>query len=227
VTGGIFASFLIIHFITTISANYGPLIYNETLRQFRKFYQHPLIEPIFIAVVLIHASVGVLEFCERRQRKKNSQENKKKLSEEEKRNGQTVSTPLALTLHRYAGLFLAIIVVGHVTATRLVPYMSNAPFSFSHLSFSLDLLPMIFYPYYSLLALGGLYHLSYGILLIFQKASISSKLWWRISVFGVFALIISAIITFGSHPARDLGAYVLIALEPLYVPYVKLLGKTF
>jgi len=70
--------------------------------------------------------------------------------------------------------------------------------------------------------------MAYGILQILKKVSISSKLWWRISLLGVFALITSAIVTFGTHPGRDLGAFAKLAKsDPLFKLVVEVIGKTY
>jgi hypothetical protein len=80
-----------------------------------------------------------------------------------------------LTLHRVSGyvlyeLFgtykyrytLSALLFLHASATRLPDLLYESSADFSVVSFSLYKWPIVFYPYYAVLALSGFYHLTYG-----------------------------------------------------------------
>jgi len=58
-----------------------------------------------------------------------------------------------------------LVMFGHVGATRVGPLLVHTSADFSFLTFSLETSPWIFYPYYFLLVLSGLFHMTNGALL--------------------------------------------------------------
>jgi len=203
ISGSIFSSFLAVHVTTTLSANYGPLAYNEALSFFRIFYQNPFIEPILLGSLLVHVAAGmddlVTHFGSLTKGLISTNSNSN--------NGNTIVkkdlTPVPLKLHRISAIVLSVFIVGHVLATRIVPFFYSHKFTFSHLSFTLDLLPYIFYPYYMAFGVAGIYHMCYGWLQIFRKTGISRHWSFKLGMSVLSVLMISSIYTFGTHSLRD------------------------
>ncbi|KAL2919975.1 hypothetical protein HK105_200041 [Polyrhizophydium stewartii] len=68
--------------------------------------------------------------------------------------------------HRLAGYTLGLFMVGHVTATRLVPlwYLPDpSVVDLTYASYPMTTHPGFFHAYYLLLAFAGMYHTAYGI----------------------------------------------------------------
>lgn len=143
VSGLLFSLFALVHLTNTAMAVLGVDTYNRYQSAVRGVYQWPVLELLLVATLVIHIVAGVLRIRARRQSK---------------------ATPrLRLRLHRYAGYYLALFVFGHMAATRLPALLADAPPFFGGVSFSLHFIPWLFYPYYGLLGMAGVYHLLYGI----------------------------------------------------------------
>jgi len=193
-SGGVFSSFLTLHLTSTACANWGPLVYNKSLNVFRYYYQNPLVEGILLSSLVVHSAAGIYTVSTRKQ--------------------QTTKIPLTLYLHRISALYLVATIVGHISATRILGLVFGEPRTFSHVSFTLDTWPWLFYPYYTLLAISGLYHMSYGLLQIFKKIKLSRTWWWCLAIGGIGCLLISGVFVFGNHPLRNMaGSYSAIRQE--------------
>jgi hypothetical protein len=70
---------------------------------------------------------------------------------------------LRVRLHRYSGYFLLIFFIGHVVATRGASFIYGAWPGFKGVAFTFTWVPAYFWPYYTLLALSGWYHLVHGL----------------------------------------------------------------
>jgi len=207
-SGAIFSSFLGLHVTTTLSANYGPLAYNEALGFFRIFYQNPLIEPILLGSLLVHIAAGITDLYGRFFPKIKDSKGHSNGNTNGHTNGNSVTaktdlTPWPLRLHRYSAVVLSAFIGGHVLATRIVPYFINEPLTFAHMSFTLNLLPALFYPYYIVFGIAGFYHMCYGWLQILRKTQYSRSLWFKIAIGVVSVLIFSAVHNFKYHPLGD------------------------
>lgn len=144
-TGLVIAAYLVLHLANTIVAVGGEARYDAFQRVVRYAYQNPVSELVLLASVVVHAIVGVVRF--RRRRKGEPR-------------GQAV--PRRVRVHRYAAYFLLLVIVGHVAATRLPAVIADIPVGFRGLAFAMQWIPGYFYPYYTLLALAGLYHGLHG-----------------------------------------------------------------
>ena len=136
ITGVIFAGFLALHLINTWLAVTGPDTYDAVQGLLRSVYQFIAVEALLLAALSVHVAVGITRLV---------QEPPRQLS-------------LRARLHRYAGFFLAVVIVGHILAVRGPSWFFGVYPGFEGLAFSLEFLPGYFYPYYFLLGLAGFYH---------------------------------------------------------------------
>lgn len=141
-TGLLLAAFSLAHLTNTVLAM-QPGAYDAFQAVVRRVYQHPLVEPLVLGSVLVHALIGLREMRQNR--------------------APTSSLPLRPRLHRWAGWYLLLTIAGHVGATRLLAALENAPPGFAGLSFSIAWMPWLFAPYYVGLGLAGLYHAGHGV----------------------------------------------------------------
>ncbi|MBZ0120283.1 MAG: hypothetical protein K8H88_25050, partial [Sandaracinaceae bacterium] len=134
-SGIVFASFLVLHLATALSAIAGQAAYDATLAAMRHYYQLVVVEvALVIGASLVHIGAGVVRMWRRRGQR-------------------ALPIPLRLRLHRYAGYYLMAAYTGHVIATRLAPLAFGVTPDFTFLHYSLTSAGYFFYPYYALLAL--------------------------------------------------------------------------
>jgi len=139
IAGSLFTVFLAIHLINTLMALAGVEDYNQFQTAAQVFYQQPLIEFLFVALpLLIHAYVGVVLLMRKR---------KKGLTLQWKQR-----------LNSWAGIFLLLVVFGHIAATRGIALFNDIDTGFAALSFSIWWMPAYFIPYYFLLFMAGWFH---------------------------------------------------------------------
>ncbi len=138
-SGALFSAFLGVHLVNTATAIRGAEAYDGFQRSAREVYQHPAAELLLVFTPLVvHLFAALLRL---------------------KRNGLRRPTqPLRARLHRYSGWFLLLVILGHVFATRGSGAFFDASPMFGGLAFSLWWMPLMFYPYYLLLSVCGLYH---------------------------------------------------------------------
>jgi len=151
-SGIAFASFLALHLLNALFANTGQGAYDEVLRVFRIFYQHPLIEPTLIfSSLLVHSGLGISQVIIRWKRQREIRSSSFRL-------------PISLLLHRWSGYVLLSLVGSHVAMTRLPSVLSssNPSSSFAHIGWHLESHPWIFLPYYLLLSSAGVIHAALG-----------------------------------------------------------------
>lgn len=135
-SGVLIALFVAIHLLNTWLAALGPRVYDEVQTLLRLGYQFPPLEILLMAALLLHMAIGLLRIW---------REPKRDLSKRAR-------------LHRYAGLFLAIVMAGHIMAVRGASWFFDVYPGFAGLAFTVEALPGYFYPYYFLLGLAGFYH---------------------------------------------------------------------
>jgi succinate dehydrogenase/fumarate reductase cytochrome b subunit len=146
VSGGTFLAFTLLHLANTGVATLGVEAYDGFQERARWLYQNPLIEVLFLALPLsVHAAAAI---------------------ERLRRSGfRRANQTLRSKLHRYSGYLLLAVIWGHILAVRGPSLFQDFHPGFAGLSFSLWWIPWLFYPYYALLALCGLYHGTNGFML--------------------------------------------------------------
>lgn len=145
-SGAMFAAFLFVHLVNQMLAVLGAQTYDGFQVSARKGYQAPVLEIVLVlAPLLVHAVCGVVRVWKRRERPTQT------------------AVSLRVRLHRYSGYFLLLFFVGHVVATRGASFFYGAWPGFSGVAFTFTWVPAYFWPYYTLLALSGWYHLVHGL----------------------------------------------------------------
>jgi succinate dehydrogenase/fumarate reductase cytochrome b subunit len=177
-SGMIFAVFLAAHLVNTWVAVAGPGIYAAMQRTLSLGYQAPVLEWLILGSVLVHAGCAVIRW---------RRETRGKL-------------PWRGRLHRYAGVFLLLVIGGHVTAVRLLPGYYGFQPGFEGVAFSLELLPGFFYPYYLLLGLAGAYHGLNGLILAAGRLGLRLQVpprWVYAGAGAAAVLTVAALLAFG------------------------------
>ena len=136
VTGLIVAVFVAMHLINTWLAVFGPGVYDPVQRGFGWLYQSLVFEVLLISSIYIHLTIGFIRIW---------REPKRALTTRAR-------------LHRYAGIFLALVITGHIGAVRGASWFADVWPRFEGIAFTLEYLPEVFLPYYLLLATAGFYH---------------------------------------------------------------------
>ena len=139
-SGLLFAVFLIAHLINTWAALAGPGVYEGVQRILGFAYQSLLLEALILGAILTHVTTAILRWRRERRGK----------------------LPWRARLHRYSGIFLMLVIAGHVTAVRVLPAIYGIRPGFDGVAFSVAFFPAFFYPYYLLLGTAGAYHVLNG-----------------------------------------------------------------
>ena len=151
VAGIAFFAFLVLHLGNTLLAALGPTTYNNYQQLLQSYYQNPAIELTLVILPLFtHIIAAVWLYC---LRKRTSQK-----------------PVLRQRVNSWAGVFLLLVVFGHMLATRGIGYWFDAAPGFAGISFTLWWVPAYFYPYYFLLFMAGLYHSYNGLALLLARA---------------------------------------------------------
>lgn len=183
-SGGLFMLFLTLHLVNTILAAGGHELYNGFQAAVRPVYQYPLVElGLIMAPLTVHMWAGFMRWRRRR---------------------PAAGTPgLRIRIHRWAGWFLVLVIGGHIVATRGPSLFFGVYPEFEGMTFALVWQPLIFYPYYILLGLAGLYHGANGVvyaLALFQvrvpRPWTAGKRFW-IPLGGAAAVLLYAVLAFG------------------------------
>ncbi|MGE0784394.1 MAG: hypothetical protein AB7S26_01800 [Sandaracinaceae bacterium] len=152
ISGLVFATFLALHLVNTMIATFGQSTYDAYMRAVRLYYQGYGIElAVVIVAPLVHVTAGILR-ARRRRAKARAQHR------------EDARVPWRLRLHRWSGIVLAVVFIGHASATRLPGLVFDQPGDFTFVHFSLSQFGFFFYPYYALFALAGVYHLVNGVI---------------------------------------------------------------
>ncbi len=136
ITGLIFATFVAVHLLNTWLAGLGPAAYDGVQVALRQVYQFVFVEVLILSALLVHVVAGVM-----------------RIVKEPKR-----TLTVRARVHRYAGFFLMLVIVGHILAVRGPSVFFDVYPGFAGLAFSIEFLPGFFYPYYLLLGMAGFYH---------------------------------------------------------------------
>jgi succinate dehydrogenase/fumarate reductase cytochrome b subunit len=136
ISGLVFLAFVTVHLLNLMLAARGPAAYNGFQRALRPVYQYPLLEIALIAApLLVHVVAGVRRL----------------------RHGPAPRAWRA-RLHRWAGVFLLVVIFGHIAAVRGPSLVAGVYPEFEGLEISMWLVPYFFYPYYALFAVAAVYH---------------------------------------------------------------------
>ncbi len=138
-SGLVFALFVGVHLVNQWLAVLGPGPYDAFQGAARSLYQHPALEPTLVLLPLVVHVVAGLR-CLR-------------LAGVFGRSGS-----LRMRLHRATGLFLLLVVFGHVAAVRGPSLVYDFFPGFAGVSFSLWWMPGVFAVYYTLFGASALYH---------------------------------------------------------------------
>jgi succinate dehydrogenase/fumarate reductase cytochrome b subunit len=136
VSGLCFLAFVGVHLVNLMLAARSPAAYNGFQRAVRPVYQFPPLEiGLVMAPLLVHIAAGIRRL--RRDR---------------------APRELRARLHRWSGIFLLVVIFGHIAAVRGSSFVYGVYPEFEGLELSMWLAPWLFYPYYALFAVAALYH---------------------------------------------------------------------
>jgi Succinate dehydrogenase/Fumarate reductase transmembrane subunit len=164
-SGLYFGVFLIMHLVSHYSAIFGIDYAMKNMTLFRRIYQNPAFEiGLFIALV-VHMISNTMIYMHRQKIERRASKFKKN---DDASTTTKIEPPGTFELkgHRYTGYFLSIAVIGHVSATRIVPFfILKDPSQFDY-TFATYAQKAIFGPIFSvyliLLGMAGGWHLIYG-----------------------------------------------------------------
>lgn len=179
-----FLPFLLIHLSNTVLGIFGPQTYMQFQSATQLIYQTPFVETLFVlAPLLIHMLSGLSLLLINRHRQKHS--------------------ALHYRLHTWTGLFLALLILGHVAATRGLPWANDFHAGFAGVAFSLWWMPWYFYPYYFLLFMTASYHALNGSNMLakrlFSRGLFTSTHHLQVVMFFAAIMISTALLSFGGH----------------------------
>lgn len=188
VSGLVFAIFLSLHLVNVMVSALGPGLYDAFQVRIRPLYQLPLVEVgVLLAALLVHMGAGITRL-RRRPRSRN-----------------WGRLPLRTRLHRLSAYFLLVFALGHFAATRAPSLLDGVYIGFAGLAYAMHALPGVFYPYYALLGLCGLYHGGYGTFLALRALGVRLPSPSRLGARGFVPLAIAAVLvvlgvlSFGGH----------------------------
>lgn len=154
--GLIIALFLVLHLVNFLAAIVGPGAYDSFQSIVRPAYQYPAVEVLVLGAIVVHLIFAGV-----------------RLARESRRNLRGRAR-----WHRYAGVFLMLVIVGHVAAVRGPSWFADIYPGAQGLAFTLNAYPGYFYPYYFLLACAGFYHALQGVSVALPRLN---ALRWRLS----------------------------------------------
>ncbi|MCA9708461.1 MAG: hypothetical protein KDK70_21605 [Myxococcales bacterium] len=187
-SGLAFQAFLVLHLVNVMVSAFGPGLYDALQLQIRPVYQNPVVEVgLLLGSLVVHVVVGIVRLRRRPRSRSFSR------------------LPLRTRLHRLSAYFLLAFVFGHFAATRVPSLVDGTWLGFAGLTFSIELLPAFFYPYYVMLALCGLYHGGYGSYLALRSLGVRlptvARLgaWGRVPLYVGSVLLVLGVLSFGGH----------------------------
>lgn len=185
-SGVLFAIFVAVHLLNTAMAAFGLTAYDSFQEAVRGIYQAFVIEVILLSALVVHVLCGITRMYQERGRVLNARAKS----------------------HRYAGVFLLVVIGGHIMAVRGPSWFYGIYPGFEGLAFSIDFAPYYFFPYYFLLGVAGFYHglngLSMALPRLGLRFPLETPLLLRTS--GVYALIMFAALLGFAGVWTDVGA---------------------
>lgn len=208
ISGLVFATFLSLHLTNVMASVFGPGLYDAFQVRIRPLYQFPLVEVgVLLTALVVHIVSGV-----RRLRARPRTRDWSKL-------------PFRTRLHRVSAYFLLLFIFGHIAATRFPSLLDGIWLGFASLAYTMVWIPAFFYPYYSLLALCGLYHGGYGSYLALRVLGVPlpsisrarARIFVPLSIAAV--LLVAGVLSFGGllYPIAD----------PQHDDYARFLAERF
>ncbi|MCA2977671.1 MAG: hypothetical protein INH41_16270 [Myxococcaceae bacterium] len=196
-SGVVFSAFLVAHLLNQAVAALGQARYDAVQERLRAGYQSPPVEwlAVFLAL-LVHLVTALVRW---RRRPK-----------------AMAPLPPRLRLQRLTGRFLSAVIVGHITATRVVPGLAGVHPGFAGVAFTFEWVPAFFWPYYLLLAVAGWYHLVAGLSTAAGGLRRSAVFWAVVAVGGAAmtagVLGLGGVLADVGHPASSPYARLLLGL---------------
>ncbi len=159
-TSLVFLPFLVVHLSTQVSAVFGPSTYDSVQAAVRVVYQWAPVEVVLLAALSSHLVLGLMRLV-----------------------GRRALQPRAKLLSA-TGAFLALVMFGHVVATRGASLFYGVFPGFTGHAFTLRWVPAYFWPYCLLLGISGAVHAALGVRLALAWASLSvaPRLVWTVAV---------------------------------------------
>lgn len=146
ISGLLFLLFTLVHVVNTSLAAISPAAYDGFQRVARGVYQYPLVEfGLIFAPLVVHVVAALRRMWRDGVRRRGGS--------------------LRARLHRVTGYFLLAVIFGHISAVRGPSLFGDVFLEFGGVSFSIWMLPFVFYPYYALLIAAGVFHGVNGALL--------------------------------------------------------------
>lgn len=142
--------FVSLHLLNAASAAAGPTAYALLQRALRVMYQFPLVELGLVLGLGLHVVAGIALMRQRRAPLMT-----------------TGTTSPLLRAHRIAGRFLALVIIGHVIATRGPSLIWGVPLEFDGVALSMLVMPLVYVPYYMALGIAGVVHGVIGVAMSF------------------------------------------------------------
>lgn len=139
-SGIVVASFVAVHLANFLLAILGAGAYDSFQSVARSVYQFPPVEAIVLGAIVVHLVVAIIRLIREPRKPRQSR----------------------FRWHRYAGVFLMLVIVGHVAAVRGPSWFAGIYPGAQGLAFTLNAYPVFFYPYYFLLSCAGFYHALQG-----------------------------------------------------------------
>jgi hypothetical protein len=179
-SGLYFGVFLTMHLFSHYSTIFGMDKAMANVLFFRKLYQNPVFEIGLLASLVAHMISNAMVYRYRQKIERRSSVLKKN---EDSKTKLEPPGSLELKGHRYTGYFLSLAIIGHVSATRIVPlFILSDPSQFDY-SFATYAQRAIFGPIFGLylimLGMAGGWHLLYGtrsaVTTLFFGSSVTGK----------------------------------------------------
>lgn len=148
-SGLMVALFVGVHLLNTFMLAISFTAYDAVQASARQVYQQPLMELALLLALAVHMACGLLGMLARRSG--------------DARPVPWRALPARLRWQRAAGVFLLLVVAGHVLATRGVSFWFGVFPGAEGLGFTMAFVPAYFYPYYFLLGLAGFVHGALGV----------------------------------------------------------------
>lgn len=180
ISGLTFGTFLVVHVANALVATLGPAAHDEVQGALRAVYQAPPVELVVVGLALVvHVGAGVMRARRRRR----------------------ATAGAETRLHRRLGWALALIVIGHATATRGVSLVYGVWPGFAGVSLTLHEWGAFFYPYYLFFGVAAALHGGVGAaraLRLLTRRRLAAPAWAGKAALGVFAAaLLVALLAFG------------------------------
>jgi hypothetical protein len=121
-SGLYFGVFLVLHLVSHYSLLFGLERAMKNMTLFRKVYQNPIFELGLIVALMVHYASNTMIYMHRTKIEAKSTKLKKN-DDLAAKPTPSIKGEWELKGHRYSGYFLSLAVLGHVSATRIAPFL--------------------------------------------------------------------------------------------------------